>query len=41
LDGDLLIESEPGNGTVVTAEFPLVEVSTKPLGEKEIEEEEG
>lgn len=41
LDGDLLIESEPGNGTVVTAEFPLVEVSTKPLGEEEIGEEEG
>jgi signal transduction histidine kinase len=39
LEGALTIESIPGSGTVITAEFPLEEVSTKPLEESEAKEE--
>jgi hypothetical protein len=40
LEGTLTIESALGSGTVITAEFPLEEVSTKPLGEGQVAEEE-
>jgi PAS domain S-box-containing protein len=39
LEGALAIESALGSGTTITAEFPLEEVSTRPLGEGQIVEE--
>jgi PAS domain S-box-containing protein len=40
LDGHLTIDSTPGSGTTITAEFPLVGISTRPLSENKIVEEE-
>jgi PAS domain S-box-containing protein len=40
LDGCLTIDSTPGSGTTITAEFPLADISTRPLSEDGIVEEE-
>jgi PAS domain S-box-containing protein len=40
LDGHLTIDSTPESGTIITVEFPLVDISAEPLDEGEIVKEE-
>jgi PAS domain S-box-containing protein len=40
LDGHLTIDSTPGGGATITAEFPLADISTRPTSEGGIVEEE-